>query len=202
MMGHLEKLLAPTMDAMGYEVVRVMLSGSQHPTLQVMAERRDGAPMTVADCETLSRALSAVLDVEDPIPGAYRLEVSSPGLDRPLTRPADYARFVGQEARIETDRLIDGQRRFKGVLLGIDAERIISLRLAEATTPDQAVARIPFGAVTRAKLLVTDALIAQALAGAQPVMPAPEAAEETAAEKTAPEEAAPADDTPTLPSRD
>lgn len=169
MMGHLEKLLSPTMEAMGYEAVRVILSGSQNPTLQVMAERQDGAPMTVTDCEALSHALSAVLDIEDPIKGAYRLEVSSPGLDRPLTKPKDFARFAGALARIETDRPLDGRRRFKGTLLGIDDERVVSLAPeagggGKTDGPDAAeVLRIPFSTILKARLLVTDALIAEAL---------------------------------------
>ncbi len=163
MMRHLDKMLEPTAESLGYELVRVTLLGSERKILQVMAERGDGEPMTVSDCEALSRALSAVLDVEDPIPGRYDLEVSSPGIDRPLTRPKDFARFAGHEARIELDRVIDGHRRVKGVLLGIDDDRTISLKLAG----DGTTFAMPFGAVTKAKLLLTDALIAEALRAAK-----------------------------------
>ncbi|GEO82844.1 ribosome maturation factor RimP [Pararhodospirillum oryzae] len=163
MMGHLNKLLAPTAEAMGYDLVRVALLGSGRPTLQVMAERLDDVPMTVADCELLSRALSAVLDVEDPIAGAYMLEVSSPGLDRPLTRPKDFARFAGREARIETDRLVDGHRRMKGELLGLADERTVVLRLGGHDGVPATEVHIPFGAIVKARLVLTDALIAESL---------------------------------------
>jgi ribosome maturation factor RimP len=166
MMGHLEKLLAPTSEAMGYELVRVTLMGTHRPTLQVMAERQDGVAMTVSDCESLSRALSAVLDVEDPIKGPFSLEVSSPGIDRPLTRLKDYERFAGYEARVELDRQIDGHRRVKGVLLGITEDRDVRLRLSGAPKLEdgsEPVLTMPFGAIMKAKLLLTDELIAEAL---------------------------------------
>ncbi len=139
---------------MGYEIVRVQLSGGRRPVLQVMAERVDGAAMTVDDCADISRTVSALLDVEDPISGAYHLEVSSPGIDRPLTRLKDFERYAGFEARIETKALIDGRRRFKGVLKGIAGERV------RVETEDGAVAELPFGGILRAKLVLTDALIA------------------------------------------
>lgn len=167
-MGHLDKLFAPTVEAMGYDVVRVLLVGSgRAATLQVMAERQDGAPMTVSDCERISRALSALLDVEDPIAGAYLLEVSSPGLDRPLTRVRDYENFVGREARIETDRLVGGQRRFKGTLAGIDDQRQVRLHLDDIPEGEDPVRLIPFGAIVKARLLLTDALIAETLKAAK-----------------------------------
>ena len=147
-------IIAPTVAAMGYEIVRVQLSGGRRPVLQVMAERADGAAMTVDDCADISRTVSALLDVEDPISGAYHLEVSSPGIDRPLTRLKDFERYAGFEARIETKALIDGRRRFKGVLKGIAGERV------RVETEDGAVAELPFGGILRAKLVLTDALIA------------------------------------------
>src|SRR5437763_12585344 len=103
---------------MGYRLVRVMLTSARRGTLQVMAERLDDAPMTVADCADISRSLSALLDVEDPIAGAYTLEVSSPGVDRPLVRPEDYDRFAGFDAKIELAEPLDGRKRFRGRLLG------------------------------------------------------------------------------------
>ncbi|MEL6964935.1 MAG: ribosome maturation factor RimP [Pseudomonadota bacterium] len=148
-------LIEPTLEAMGYELVRVMSTGGRTPTLQVMAERLDRAGMTVDDCADISRALSAILDVEDPIDGAYQLEVSSPGIDRPLTKPADFERFAGFEARIEADRLIGGQRKFKGRLLGLENEAVrLALPEGERT--------IPLSSIRKAKLVLTDDLIAAA----------------------------------------
>ena len=140
---------------MGYDLVRVMSTGGQRPTLQIMAERRDRAGMTVDDCAEISRAVSALLDVEDPIQGAYQLEVSSPGIDRPLIKPEDFDRFAGFEARLETDRQIEGQRRFRGRLLGV-VDEAVGLVLPEGER------RIPLSAIRKAKLVLTDDLIAAA----------------------------------------
>ena len=149
----IEGLITPTIAAMGYEIVRVHLSGGRRPVLQVMAERLDGAAMSVDDCADISRTVSALLDVEDPISGAYNLEVSSPGIDRPLTRLKDFARYAGFEARIETKGLIDGRRRFKGILKGVTGETV---RLEV----EGGLAELPFGGILRAKLVLTDALMA------------------------------------------
>lgn len=108
------ELIAPSLDALGYELVRVQINGQTNRTLQIMAERKDRRDMTVDDCAEISRNISAILDVEDPVPGAYDLEVSSPGIDRPLVRRDDFERFAGQVARVETGRPIDGRRRFRG----------------------------------------------------------------------------------------
>src|SRR5579862_1432619 len=105
---------------MGYELVRVMVIGRDRPTVQVMADRADGALISVEDCEAISHALGAVLDVEDPMPGAWMLEVSSAGIDRPLTRVKDWNRYAGHLARAETAAPIDGRKRFAGVVLGAD----------------------------------------------------------------------------------
>jgi len=157
--AQVERLIAPSADAMGYALVQVrFIGGRSHPTLQIMAERKDGVEMTVEDCADLSRAVSALLDVEDPVPSSYQLEVSSPGIDRPLVRLEDYERFAGQEARIETERLIDGRKRFKGKLRGVESGRV---RLTLSDTG--AEAEIPFADVTKAKLVLTDELIAQSL---------------------------------------
>ena len=119
--ARVERIIAPTLDGMGYELVRVQMSGGrQHSRLQVMAERADQRGMTVDDCAEISRAVSALLDVEDPIAGSYDLEVSSPGIDRPLTRPRDFERFAGQEAKIEMRETLDGRRRFRGLLKGFE----------------------------------------------------------------------------------
>jgi ribosome maturation factor RimP len=151
LLHRLEDIVAPTVAGMGYELVRVAMS--RGGTLQIMVEPADGRPMGVEDCATLSRALSAVLDVEDPIPGSYTLEVSSPGIDRPLTRPKDYVRWAGHLARLETAEPIDGRRRFKGTLLGL-ADEVVRLRL-----DDGKEAAVPLSKVTKAKLELTDALL-------------------------------------------
>jgi ribosome maturation factor RimP len=146
-------LIEPSLRAMGFELVRVLLQGNQRPTLQVMAERIDRSPMTVEDCAEISRAVSALLDVEDPIPSAYHLEVTSPGLDRPLTRPADFERFAGFEARIETQLPVDGRRRFRGRLLGL-AGAEVRLELPEGEQ------RLALDGIRKAKLVLTDDLLA------------------------------------------
>ena len=154
----LVQLIAPTVEAMGYDVVRVKLSGSRPARLQVMAERQDGVPMTVDDCAALSTAVSAVLDVEDPIPGNYDLEVSSPGIDRPLVRLADFERYAGFVAKLETAEPIDGRKRFRGRLKDVKDGAV----RVELDTTDQTVA-IPFDALREAKLVLTDDLIAASL---------------------------------------
>jgi ribosome maturation factor RimP len=149
----IEGLLADPLEAMGYGIVRVQLTGGKRPTLQIMAERTDGGPMSVDDCADISRATSAILDVEDPIKGAYHLEVSSPGIDRPLIRRADFIRFAGFEVKLDADRLIDGRKRFKGRLLGVDDQNLVRLRDAGIDYV------IPFGSIVRAKLVLTDDLL-------------------------------------------
>lgn len=119
-------MIAPALTAMGYEIVRVQLGGGRHSaTLQIMCDREDGMPVTLDDCAEISRLASAVLDVEDPIAGGYSLEVSSPGLDRPLTRPKDFERFAGAEARLELSLPVDGRKRFTGVLRGLEEDAVI-----------------------------------------------------------------------------
>lgn len=156
----IERLIEPALTAMGYELVRVAVrGGASHPTLQIMAERRDGMGMTVDDCADISRAISAVLDVEDPIASAYTLEVSSPGIDRPLVKRDDFERFAGFEARIETVQPVAGRKRFRGRLMGVTGEDV---RLREpAKTADVAdETLVPLAAIVRAKLVLTDDLIA------------------------------------------
>jgi len=150
----LEALVTPTLAQMGYDLVRVQMQGQARPTLQIMAERKDGKGMAVEDCAQISRALSAVLDVEDPIGGAYVLEVSSPGIDRPLTRSKDFGDWAGFEAKLETDLPVDGQKRFRGKLLGVDDLG----RVGMAT--DKGESWIPLPQVKAAKLVLTDELIA------------------------------------------
>jgi ribosome maturation factor RimP len=145
----IEQLIEPSLDALGYRIVRIVLTGARGSTLQVMAERSDGVPMSVDDCALISRSVSALLDVSDPIAGAYRLEISSPGIDRPLLKPADYDRFSGREARIELSAALRGRKRFRGRLLGVTDETI---RLATPTGEEQ----LPLAAVARANLAFPD----------------------------------------------
>jgi ribosome maturation factor RimP len=148
-------MIAPSLDAMGYRIVRVAFTGGRRPTLQIMAERRDAAAMSVDDCADISRTVSALLDVADPIPVAYALEVSSPGIDRPLIDRDDFARYAGYEAKVEMSNLIDGRKRFRGRLLGADDGAV---RIA---VEDREVA-LPLAEVVRAKLVLTDELLAAA----------------------------------------
>ncbi|HEB79514.1 MAG TPA: ribosome maturation factor RimP [Rhodospirillales bacterium] len=151
--SRVERLISPAIEAMGFEIVRVQLLGKERRILQIMAERRDGGAMLVDDCAEISRAVSAVLDVEDSISGTYALEVSSPGIDRPLVRIGDFERFAGYEAKVEMDRLIDGRKRFKGRLLGVEGETV-RMKMAEGAV------ELPFQDIRRAKLVLTDELIA------------------------------------------
>lgn len=149
----LEALVAPSLESMGYELVRVQFQGRQRPTLQVMAERADNLPMTVDDCAEISRSLSALLDVEDPVEGAYVLEVSSPGIDRPLTRPKDFDAWAGFEAKIETLVGVEGRKRFRGRLGGLEGDTVrIRIETGEVA--------IPLADIRSAKLVLTDDLIA------------------------------------------
>jgi ribosome maturation factor RimP len=157
----IEKLVAPVVAAGGFELVRVKLTGAEMKTLQIMAERPDHT-MSAEDCASLSRALSPVLEEADPIPGAYRLEVSSPGIDRPLTRLKDFHDWQGYEARIDLDRMIEGQKKFKGVLAGVDGDNIALDIEGEAET-----ALIPYAWVQSAKLVLTDELIRESLKAAK-----------------------------------
>jgi ribosome maturation factor RimP len=152
--SHLAAIVAPTLADMGYELVRVILIGRDNPTVQIMADRADGALITVADCEAITHAVGAVIDVEDPLPGTWTLEVSSAGIDRPLTRVKDWNRFAGHLARAETELPIDGRKRFSGIVLGADATAA-RLRLDDGTE-----VALPLAHVRRAKLVLTDALIA------------------------------------------
>ena len=147
------EMVRPTIEALGYSLVRVQILGQQRPRLQVMAERSDGRPMMVDDCATLSRSISALLDVEDPFATTYTLEVSSPGIDRPLVKLADYDRFAGFEARIELARPIEGRRRFRGRLLGTAGEQVRLL-------VDGADVEVHYADIQRGKLLLTDELLA------------------------------------------
>jgi ribosome maturation factor RimP len=150
-------VVAPTIEGLGFELVRLRLLGGRRPTLQIMAERPDGW-IEVEDCARISRAVSAVLDVEDPIAGEYTLEVSSPGIDRPLTRLKDFERYAGYEAKVETAEAVDGRRRFRGLLAGVEDGEVL-LEIPEG------VIGLGFDLLADAKLVLTDALIAESLAG-------------------------------------
>ncbi len=151
----IEEIIEPTINDLGFEVVRVHLSGGHNPKLQVMAEPLGEQEMTVDDCASISRAVSALLDVEDPITEAYTLEVSSPGLDRPLVRLQHFERFAGYEARIEMAVAVDGQKRFRGRLSGVDGDNVLM-------NVDGDEMAFPISDIHRAKLMMTDELLAQA----------------------------------------
>ncbi len=151
--GHIEAMIAPSLEAMGYSVVRISFTGGRRPTLQIMAERRDDKAMTVDDCATVSHTVSALLDVADPIASAYFLEISSPGIDRPLVRRDDYERFAGFEAKIELQKPLDGRRRFRGRLAGLEDDNVKLMIGADTKL-------LPLSAIARAKLVLTDELIA------------------------------------------
>jgi len=149
----LAKMIEPEVNSLGYDLVRVcMIGGTSDPTLQVMAERPDTRQLTIDDCERISRRLSVVLDLCDPIEGSYRLEVSSPGIDRPLTRLNDYKDWAGYEARLHLAEPLEGRKNFTGLLQGTEGEQVLIL------TKDGEHA-LPFHEIGSAKLLLTDKLI-------------------------------------------
>ena len=150
----LERLIEPEVKRLGYELVRVMMiGGSSDPTLQVMAERRDTRQLDILDCEKISRSLSDMLDLADPIAGSYRLEVSSPGIDRPLTRLKDYSDWRGHQARVHLAAPHEGRKNFTGILEGTEAEQILIL------TKDGEAHALAFSEIASAKLVLTDKLI-------------------------------------------
>jgi len=148
-------------EQLGYRLVRVRVSAAEGCTVQIMAERPDGS-MTVEDCESVSRALSPVLDVADPIERAYRLEISSPGIDRPLVRKSDFERHAGHLAKIETAVPVQGRKRFRGVLIGTEGEAA-RLRRDDAAEGEEAEVLIPIEGMNEAKLVLTDELVTEAL---------------------------------------
>ncbi|MBR1777209.1 MAG: ribosome maturation factor RimP [Alphaproteobacteria bacterium] len=150
----LNELIEPICDQMGYDLVRLQLQGgNSRKVLQIMAERKDRQAMTVDDCADLSRAISPALDEKDPIEDNYTLEVSSPGIDRPLVKLNDFDRFKGFEAKIEALTLINGRKRFSGRLQGVDGDDVVLLFENEDV-------RIPFDQIAKAKLILTDELLA------------------------------------------
>jgi ribosome maturation factor RimP len=159
-MSHLEPILAPAIEAAGYRLVRLRLMGGKTKTLQIMAERPDGT-MNVEDCARLSHALLEFIEREEPLDGDFELEVSSPGIDRPLTRLIDFARYAGHEAKIELAAPLDGRRRFRGKLLGLDGNEVV-------LETQGARVSLPFKAIAEAKLVLTDQLIAEDLKARKP----------------------------------
>ncbi len=151
--GRIAAMVAPTLGDMGYELVRVAVLGREKPTVQIMADRADGALISVEDCEAISHAVGAVLDVDDPIPGEWNLEVSSAGIDRPLTRAKDWNRFAGHLAKVEVNMPVGGRKRFSGIALGAD-EAHARLRLDDGTEIS-----LPLADMKKARLVLTDALI-------------------------------------------
>jgi ribosome maturation factor RimP len=151
----------PVITGLGFRLVRVKISALSGCTVQIMAERPDGT-MSIDDCEALSRALSPVLDVANPIERAYRLEISSPGIDRPLVRRSDFERYAGSAIKVEMDVAIDGRRRFRGLLLGAEGEAA-RLRRDDAAAGEASEVLLPIGEMAEAKITLSDALIAESL---------------------------------------
>ena len=154
-------LLRPSAEGIGFEIVRIRFGLQDGQTLQIMAERADGT-MSVENCEELSRTLSAVLDVEDPIPGEYNLEVSSPGIDRPLTRPKDFERWQGFDVKIELSEPMSGRKRFRGLLQGVEGGEVLVECDIEGYSEPQ-VLGLPFQKLSEAKLVMSDDLIRESL---------------------------------------
>jgi len=151
----------PVIEGLGYRLVRVRITGAEGCTVQIMAERPDGG-MTVEDCEAVSRALSPVLDVADPVEGAYRLEISSPGMDRPLVRRGDFERHAGHLVKIEMQVPLDGRRRFRGTIGGVEGETV-TIHRDDTAAGENADVVLRIEDMSEAKLVLTDALIAESL---------------------------------------
>ena len=165
-------LVIPVLHDLALRLVRVKLSGQDGTTVQIMCERAD-ATMDVDACEAASQALSPVLDVADPVPQAYRLEVSSPGIDRPLVRASDFVRAIGHEAKIELSQPVDGRRRFRCWIEAVEQEAVRINRL-DAGANEEAILTLPLDMISDARLVLTDALIRATLRGAKGQAPLPE----------------------------
>lgn len=155
------EIIEPVIESMGYQLVRIRTTGENGMTLQIMAERPDGT-MTVEDCEAVSRAISPVLEVEDPIERAYHLEMSSPGIDRPMVRKGDFSRWQGHLLKCETSVLVEGRKRFRGWIGDVTDNEFI-LERDDPSEDDNAEITIPFSALVEGKLILTDELIDAAL---------------------------------------
>ena len=154
----LQDLIEPVVENLGYEMVRILTIGQKNPTLQIMIDCKDGKDVNVDDCAAVSRKISEVMDEKDPIEDQYSLEVSSPGLDRPLTKPEHFKRFLGYETKIETSDEVDGRKRFKGKTKSVADNNDIVLEM------DGKEYVIPFEAVSKAKIVLTDELLAEYMA--------------------------------------
>src|SRR6202051_157940 len=159
--ARLATIAEPVLAGLGFRLVRVRVSGLYGCTVQIMAERADGT-MTIEDCEAISRALSPVLDVADPLEAAYRLEVSSPGIDRPLVRRSDFERFAGHQIKVEMAISTAGRRRFRGMLLGAQGDAA-HIRRDDAAAGEEGEVLLPIGDMAEARLVLTDALVAESL---------------------------------------
>ena len=160
--GRVATIVEPALEAIGLRLVRVRISGLAGKTVQIMAERPDGT-MTINDCEAASRAISAILDVDDPIEGQYHLEVSSPGIDRPLVRPSDFERWSGSVARIDMRTAqARGRKRFRGTVVGLDGE-LVRFKREDAVRDEEADVGLPIAEIEEARLVLTDALVDKAL---------------------------------------
>lgn len=154
-------IVEPALEDLGYRLVRTKLSGQDGNTLQIMAERPDGT-ITVEDCEAISRAISPLLDVEEPVPGAYRLEISSPGIDRPLVRGSDFDRWAGHEVKIELAMPVEGRKRYRGTIRGLDGDTIL-IELPDSKAGEEIVAQLALSEIGEARLVMTDELIRESL---------------------------------------
>ena len=148
---YLQDLIEPVVVGEGYELVRILTIGQANPTLQVMIDKLDGTDITVDDCAKVSHALSDMLDEKDPIENRYSLEVSSPGLDRPLTKPAHFERYIGYEIKLETEEKVENRKRFKGKIAKVTDDNVVLVMENEEYT-------IPFALISKAKLVITDEL--------------------------------------------
>lgn len=160
---YLADILEPVIDQMGYDTVRIMTIGEKDPTLQIMIEHKEsGKELTVDDCAAVSRAVSAVLDEKDPIDGRYTLEISSPGLDRPLTKPEHFLRYIGYAVKVETVEPVEKRKRFKGTLKNISPDNVITIDMEDK---DYSVA---FANIAKAKIVITDELWEQFMKSRKP----------------------------------
>ena len=149
----LQDMLEPAISELGYETVRILTIGQANPTLQIMIDKLDGSDIVVDDCAKVSRKISEILDANDPIKDKYNLEVSSPGLDRPLTKIEHFKRFIGYEVKIDTDVIIENRNRFRGRIESVDGNNAIHIKA------DEAEYAVPFDAVSKAKIVMTDELL-------------------------------------------
>jgi ribosome maturation factor RimP len=154
-------IVEPAIEDLGFNLVRVRVTGTNGCTVQIMAERPDGT-MSVTDCETVSRAVSPVLDLEDPIPQAYHLEISSPGIDRPLVRASDFERWSGYEAKVEMAVPLEGRKRFRGFIRGVEGEAAV-IEMPDVKEGLDPIARLPLTDLGEAHLVLTDELIRESL---------------------------------------